>query len=314
MSTNPIQTSHGWSKDALLTKVQRYAEQMYSYPQDDWRFAFWSTLVLELLARAALAHVNPVLLADSKDWNNLYHALGFQPKESKFVPRSIDISTVLIRLGKINPSFTNELVQFGKLHMSRRNEELHSGDNPFDVFRNSSWLPTYYQTCKVLLQSMDHDLEIIICSDNANDAETMISAAQDQTAKSVKKLVAAHETIWENKNPKEKQELSSQATTWATRYEGHRVKCPSCKSDALISGEPIAAPLKDIKNDQITETQQYRPSKFECVACGLKISGLSHLIACGLGDTYKATFTYDAAEYYQLSDEYADFEPDYNEP
>ena len=314
MTTNPIQLPHGWSKDALLAKAQRYAEEMESYTHDDWRFAFWSTLVLELLARAALAHVNPALLADSKHWHHLYHALGFKPNANKFVPSSISITDVFNRLGEILSSFPEEQVKFGILHMSRRNEELHSGDTPFDSFKISSWLPNYYQTCKILLQSMGHDLEILIGFDKANQANTMISAAQDETAKSVKKLLEAHKTIWKNKSPDEKQKLCSQATAWATRYEGHRVKCPSCESDAIISGEANAAPLQSIKDDQITETQQYLPSKFECVACGLKISGLSHLIACGLGDTYKATFTYDAAEYYQSSDEYADYEPDYNEP
>src|SRR5919202_1021166 len=156
MSTNPIPLPHGWSKDALLAKAQRYAEEMLSHSHDDWRFAFWSTLSLELLARAALAHINPALLADPKDWNNLYHALGFQPKSKKFTARSIDITTVLNRLQEVLPSFTKELENFGSIHMHRRNEELHSGNTPFDSFSSSGWLPTYYQTCEVLLKSMGH--------------------------------------------------------------------------------------------------------------------------------------------------------------
>jgi hypothetical protein len=314
MSTNPIQLPHGWSKDSLLAKAQRYVEEMLSHPYDDWRFAFWSTLALELLARAALAHVNPALLADPKDWNNIYHALGFQPKSNKFIPRSIDVTTVLNRLQEVLPDFTKELENFGSLHMHRRNGELHSGDTPFDSISSSGWLPTYYQICKVLLQSMGHDLVMFVGTDEAKLAEDMITAAQDETAKSVMKSIQAYKTVWESKSSEEKQKLSNQATAWATRYDGHRVKCPSCGSDAIISGEAIAAPFQSIKNDQITETQQYLPSKFECVACGLKISGLSQLSACELGNTYKATLTYDAAEYYQSSDEYADYEPDYNEP
>ncbi len=314
MSINPIQTSHGWSKDSLLAKAQRYVEEMLSHPHDDWRFAFWSTLALELLARAALAYVNPALLADPKDWNNIYHALGFQPKSNKFIPRSIDVTTVLNRLQEVLPDFTKELENFGSLHMYRRNEELHSGDTPFDSISSSGWLPTYYQICKVFLKSMGHDLVMFVGTDESKLAEDMITAAQDETAKSVMKSIQAYKTVWESKSSEEKQKLSSQATAWATRYDGHRVKCPSCGSDAIISGEAIAAPFQSIKDDQITETQQYLPSRFECVACGLKISGLSHLSVCGLGDTYKATFTYDAAEYYRMRDEYADYEPDYNDP
>ena len=64
----------------------------------------------------------------------------------------------------------------------------------------------------------------------------------------------------------------------------------------------------------MVETQQYLPSKFECVACQLKISGLSPLTACGLGDTFTATFTYELADYYAPNDDYAGYEDDNNEP
>jgi hypothetical protein len=42
------------------------------------------------------------------------------------------------------------------------------------------------------------------------------------------------------------------------------------------------------------------PSAFECVACGLKIAGLSKLSACGLGDAFTATTTLTPAEYFGL--------------
>ncbi len=71
--------------------------------------------------------------------------------------------------------------------------------------------------------------------------------------------------------------------------------------------------MQSIKDDQITETQQYLPSKFECIACGLKISGLSQLSVANLGDAYKATFTFDAAEYFTSQDEDVEYEPDFNE-
>jgi hypothetical protein len=75
-SPAPATTPHPWSKAALLAKAQRSAEVMLGYAHDDWRFGRESTFVLEFVARAALAHVNPALLADPQDWNNLYYALG----------------------------------------------------------------------------------------------------------------------------------------------------------------------------------------------------------------------------------------------
>jgi hypothetical protein len=45
----------------------------------------------------------------------------------------------------------------------------------------------------------------------------------------------------------------------------------------------------------------------------LKVSGLSRLTAISLGDRYKNTLTYDAADYYAPQDEFHGYEEDNNE-
>jgi hypothetical protein len=37
------QQLHAWSKEALLAKAQRFAEEMLKHPRDDWRFALWGS-------------------------------------------------------------------------------------------------------------------------------------------------------------------------------------------------------------------------------------------------------------------------------
>jgi len=312
--TTPVQLPHEWSKDALLTKAQRYAEEMRAQARESWQFAFWSSLSLELLARAALAHVSPTLVADPKDWNNLYFALGKTPTVKKFSPKSLDISSVLTRLRAIVSGFTPEMEGFALLHMGRRNEELHSGSTPFDSVKASAWMPMFYQTAEVLLASMSEKLETLFGSDEAKLATDLIAAAKDESAKAIAKTIEAHKTVWSQLGTSERAKRQVQATSWATRQEGHRVSCPSCSSDALVTGSPVAPPVKKLNGDEITETQYFLPSRFECVACGLKINSLSQLHAAALADTYKATFTYDAAEYYQPDDPLGSYEPDFNEP
>lgn len=312
MTTKATNTSP-WSKEDLLKKALRYSQIMCGHPKDSWDYAFWSSLVLELLARSALSNVNPVLLADPHDWNNIYSALGHTPTAPKFNPKSIDITSVFTRLKEVVPGFTSEHLSFGILHMSRRNEELHSGVASFDT-NNSLWLPSFYQVCEILLSSMGEDLDLLLGKTEAVIAKTMIEASNDHSAKAIKGQVNAFKVTWNSKDADEQKKLTSQASVWATKQSGHRVKCPSCNNDALVIGQAAAPPIKSIKADDIIEKQEFLPEKFECVACGLKISGLSHLNACGLGDTYTATFVYDAAEYY--APEAADFdsyEPDFND-
>jgi hypothetical protein len=314
MNIDPTQVPGGWSKDALLAKGQLYVEQMQAFAHDDWRFVLWSTLALELLARATLAHISPTLLADPKDWNNTLHALGMAPKAAKFVPRSVDISQVIVRLQEIVPGFTPEIGGFAQAHISRRNEELHSGSSPLDGLKSSSWLPLYYRTCQVLLTSIGETLENFVGQRTAQIAIEMIAASLDDSAKAVAKAIGAHGAVWGAKEAAERLLLARQASIWATKQTGHRVKCPACGCDALLSGAPIDAPIRTIDGDEITEVQQKLPSKFECIACGIKISGLPQLAACGFGDAFKTTSIYDAADYYAQDDDYSGYEPDNNEP
>ncbi|SFM04119.1 hypothetical protein SAMN03159423_5010 [Bradyrhizobium sp. NFR13] len=308
--------SLSWDEDALVAKAQRYAEVMLEADRDDWRFALWSSLALEFILRTALANFNPALLADTRDWNNLLSALGYEPTAKKFIPKSISVKEVIDRLAAILPEFDSELAGFSARHTARRNSELHSGATAFDGVKQSTWLPLYYKTCKALLASTDRELEIVFGSEEAATAEKLIAALADDAAKTVKATIHAHATVWAKKDAPDREKLTTQATLWATRHLGHRVKCPACTSDSIVFGDPISAPTKAIKDDLITEKQQHLPSKFECIACGMKIAGLSQLSAAGLGDVYTQTFSYDAGEYYAPpnDDEMHNYEPDNNEP
>lgn len=310
MAAAAAKVNHPWSADAFLTKAQRHAQEMMSHSPDDWQFGLASTFVLEFLARAALAKISPVLLADPKDWNNTYFALGRTPTAPKFIPRSIDVSSVLVRLREILPTFTPEQEGFAAQHMNRRNEEVHTGSTPFDGVK-TNWLAAFYQTCKILLNSLGEQLALLVGPAEAKVAESLITASRDESAKTVMKAIAAHKMVWESKDPAEQKKATAQASTWATRQAGHRVACPSCGNDALLIGTPISEPLRKIDEDLIVETQQYLPAKFECIACQLKIAGLSQLSACGLGTPYKATSTYDWADYF--ADQYGGYEDDNNE-
>jgi hypothetical protein len=314
-TVTPGATPASWDPEALFLKAERYVQHMSSVDSDDWEYALWASLSLEFLARAALANVSPALLAETdRSWASLYHSLGFSPTEEKFAPKSVGISEVFKRLTAILPAFTREHESFGVLHTARRNAELHSGELAFDGIKGSVWQPRFYQTCEILLASMGMSLGDYVGSDEAKVAKQLISASADDSAKAVKGEVEAHKKVWFAKAEKERAALSASAMIWATRQAGHRVDCPACISQSLVVGEPVSAPVQRLTDGEITETQEYLPNQFECIACGLKIAGLSRLTVVGLGDRYKKTQVYDAADYYAPVDDYAGYEEDNNEP
>lgn len=64
-----------------------------------------------------------------------------------------------------------------------------------------------------------------------------------------------------------------------------------------MTGGPVSAPVRKLDGDEIVEKQEYLPSHFECIACGLKIGGLSRLAVVSLANRYTNTQVYDAAQY-----------------
>lgn len=315
-TTKPGLLAAAWDPQALYDKAERYIQQAHGLDKDGWDYALWTSLSLELLARAALANVHPALLAEpDRQGSNLVSALGFEPFEKKFAPKSISISEAFRRLTALVPAFLSEHETFGIQHTGRRNAELHSGEVPFDGVKGSSWQPRFYQTCSVLLGSMGKTLEEFVGADEAKAADALISAAADESAKAVQGDVDAYRKVWEAKEEKERTRLIAQAELWSNRQTGHRVDCPACTSPALVYGGPVAPATRKIEDDVIIERQEYLPSHFECVACGLKINNLSRLAIVGLADRYINTQDYDAAEYYaRPADEWAGYEEDNNEP
>ena len=300
---------HPWSHSALLLKAQRYAEAMMGHAKDDWRFALWSSLTLELLLRAALARVSPVLLADSRNWNHIYFALDNTPRVARFVPRSVPAAEVASRLEMIVDNFTPELKTFCTKHLEVRNEELHTGSGAFDA-AGTEWQATFYWTCDVLTKFLGTDLSYLFGDTEAKVAQALIKASRDQSAKVIKKTIAQKRQSWKKRKKGERETLAKQALVWATRHEGHRFSCPACSSPALLNGSPSGVPVRSIADEIVTEKQYVLPSQFECVACGLKIAGLSHLTAAGLGDGFTATTVFELSELYAAEPE---SEPDFNE-
>lgn len=296
---NPaIPPTHPWSHESLYSKALLYVQRMEIHPPEDDQFAFWSALALELLGRAALASISPVLISDSSNWRNISYALGSDPTAKKFTPNSIITNEVFGRLKELLPSFSNEVAGFCVQHLGRRNSELHTGELAYAELGTQEWLPRYYEACSILLSSMSKSLADFV-SDHET-AESMIESLRDAAANAVQKDINAHAQVWSNKSGEERDQEMAKSELWASRQLGHRVTCPSCTCIGLLQGSPTGTVTKEVLENDVVERQTMLPSSFVCNSCGLRISGLSKLSAAGLGNAFTARSTYSAAEYFGL--------------
>jgi hypothetical protein len=299
LQLNVTVAQHPWSADALFSKSVLYVGEMERFTAGDWRFGLWSSLSLELLARAAVANISPTLLANRKDWHNVSYALGNPSTKKDFNPSSAVAAEVFSMLSELLPEFSKELQDFCARHCANRNAELHSGEERFSGIGASEWLPKFYATCSVLLKSMNKTLDELF--EDSKMAHEMILALQDTAAKAVGHDIESHVKLWGQKSPDDQKVALAQATAWATRHAGHRSSCPACASPAITRGTGRGAVSTEIDDDgDIIQRQTMLPSSFECIACGLKVVGLSKLSACGLGETFTSTSIFSAAEFFDL--------------
>jgi DNA-directed RNA polymerase subunit RPC12/RpoP len=293
-------THHEWSKEALFAKAQLYSESMAENADTEWKFGLWSAFTLEMLVRGSVAANSPALVGDTQDWSNILYGLGIQPKKAKFVPKSASISDLVSRAEELVPDFSREHANFCVSHFARRNSEVHSGSLPFENVGSATWLPMFYAVCEVLLANIGESLETLLGRETAAMAREDIGALRDETAKSVKGTISAHKIIWEQKTDEERAAAVTQAEAAALRQYGHRVVCPACGSRALVQGKAAGDAKRTVDEDGIYERQVMKPEAFYCLACGLKITGYSKLLAAGLGNTYISTSRYDAVEFFNI--------------
>src|SRR5207247_655569 len=100
-------------------------------------FPLWCSLGLEILARARLAFIHPVLLADPRQDGSIMFSFGYDtPKET---PRSIPAKSVFMRCQRAIPEFTEDDFKLCMTITARRNEELHTGAPAFEDLPNRLW-------------------------------------------------------------------------------------------------------------------------------------------------------------------------------
>ena len=125
-----------WNKAVLY--INRATEPGDARTQEERML--WASLSLELLAKSALAKINPLLIADPMDdGKSFLLAAGVGADLSSF--KTIPVKTAFSRSARSFPPFS----MHGAMTLAgNRNEELHSASIPFALAHESSWWERFW--------------------------------------------------------------------------------------------------------------------------------------------------------------------------
>jgi hypothetical protein len=305
--------TQAFDTEALFSKSKVYIERAINAERDGnlTDFQLWASLSLELLGKAALASVHPVLVADPDNPDSLFAACGkpFSPKR-----RSIAAKTVFERLGHICKHFLKEEQDFCMEMANRRNAELHSGELPYVGMRPIAWVPKMWKVCKVVLEVQGKTLSEWLGAEAAIVAEEAITKAP--TVHVVESKMRVHKAKFEKKYPAEadKEQIRSSTTfdlssfmplfrnVDAEAFEAE--KCPCCGCEGGVAGEKWNGEITDANDPDEPWLELvdsfYVTSAMRCKVCELRLDGRDELEIAGVTEEFIRTEVREP-----------DYEPDY---
>lgn len=277
-----------WDPEALWAKARVYAERANQFAHEDPQFAFWSSLALEFLARAALSKCHPVLNADPRKLDNLLYALEV-PIPTQ--PRSVSAHSVYERLRKIVPKFDREEKSLCEFLSLQRNEELHSGALPFETLDGNEWIGRYYSTCEVLCDYLGKSLEDYFDVAAAEVASKLIEAHREGVKEVVHSKVSECRLAFNAKSMEEKETLREHAEQYLRLNEALSAqpqRCPACPERGLVTGDLISEGNPQFIDGEMVVRQDYLATSFRCHACGLVLSSLPEVMEAGVTSRFSA--------------------------
>lgn len=291
-----------WQRDALWAKAVLFMSRAISEDREDDAFGLWAAMGLELLARATVAKVSPLLLAEpERDQRNVLHHFGF----GSGTPKSLATAQVLTLCRTLAPDFTEDEFKAASALINRRNDELHTGEAAFSSFPTQAWLPGFYRCCKILSEFQGESLETLFGAEEAKAAAEILKKIEEGILGKVKGLIAAHAKVFAGKDSDEQKRLADDAGKQGlslAHHGHHRVKCPSCSSVATVQGDDFGGERVEHGDGVITVRQSVVPMRFACPACELKLAGYTELLAAGVADHFTRRTEYSPEEYYELID------------
>jgi len=305
-----------WEADGLLAKSKLYFERAFELGSSDPAFPVWCHLAIELLARAAIASISPVLLADRRKPKALHYAIGIadlDPLEAE----SVSSAELYALCERYIDNFGNAERSVCEQARKRRNAELHSATAAM-IDLPPGWLGRLFATCRVLVEhlglklsdlltSEDADLVEQLIVDDAHDVQSLVREAIEQARRDVASLAKkersirvqrAHALLHSNSSPLGD---DGHAPSKAVGRVLREIPCPACKTPIALVGEVVTrSPARISSDGELVEALVAIPSELDCSVCGLRLDGISALTVAGLGDPVTLTEYPDPVEAFDI--------------
>jgi len=214
--------------------------------------ALWASLALELLGKAALARVNPLLIAlPNEEGNHLLAASGLVPGDGPVM--TVQAATVFRRCARaFRPFNASEAIAIA----NNRNAYLHSGAASFTPIPETAFWPAYWRQAAILIFAQDRDIAQFVGADRTEDVEAHLARSKQHVQERVEALVGRAKQQLEliaSGNAPERIVVAFRRNNdlSANMRYSTPVPCPACGGEATLEGEEEAG--HEMRYEQVAE-------------------------------------------------------------
>lgn len=286
--TAPYDHEALWIKAMLFINRAMDDDESRSFDEQ----SLWASLALELLAKAALARVSPLLIAEpTEEGTNLLIACGLINDDARFT--SVRAKTLFMRCQRAFKPFN---LPEAMAIINARNEYLHSGGTGFMTIPPSAWWPKFWAQAVILVAALDRDIADFV----GLSREDVVRNYLDQNARNVEHRT---QTLIERAKQRLSQHREGTLTVKVAAEWGYGrdlsagfmyrcvAICPACQSDGNLEGDDVSD--TNVTHEQISEdvaegsvTLTIEADYFSCPTCQLVLDGPQLVRQAGLPTTF----------------------------
>lgn len=276
-------------KDDLYEKARAFAQEAHMQTQLPLRLLMFS-LSVELLARAALAKIHPLLLCGGEkhdDRRNAIIALLNGERGNKNA-RSIPTVEVMQRFAMLYPEAWDNDTRDAFTHLKdARNMDLHTGDDPWTIISSAKWHEYFYLLARQGTTALGVSLEDFL-ADEVTTANEYLQAREAGIETNIKEVLGRAKGRFDKATPEQKESLLGAAARKIEQIlrdaPGDTRACPVCSHTGVLFSKILSASPPRIEDGAIFQDERRLPIRFICPVCELNLEGNPMLRHVGLGE------------------------------